>query len=378
MTSHSHSLHLLIVLDGLINAGTEKSTLEIIRHFSDRTKVSVAYLYPHHQLKSDYESVADGVYFLDLKGKYNFATGIKRLSHLIRRLQPDLVLSSMMRANLVARFACYRLKKPLVGTFVSDSYNQERQEAFGFSRKMSASFFKTLDRFTARIPVAYIANSQSIAQSNRKHLALEKKKIVTIYRGRDAGKIPVWKEPVQQPFHFISFGRLLVSKGYGDLLEAMALLKKKQVRCKLTILGEGIYRATLESFMEKNNLTENVYMPGNRPDAVSHLMHAHCFVFPTWYEGFSGALVEAMLSGIPIIASDIPMNLEAVTHQEASIARVKDAQSIAACMEEVMSNYALAVSKGAKARQRALQLFEVREVAAEYESFLWTTKESAA
>ena len=46
---------------------------------------------------------------------------------------------------------------------------------------------------------------------------------------------------------------------------------------------------------------------------------SNCFVFPSRFEGFSGALVEAMMTGVPIISSNIPMNLEAVEHNKTAL-----------------------------------------------------------
>ena len=77
-----------------------------------------------------------------------------------------------------------------------------------------------------------------------------------------------------------------------------------------------------------------------------------------------------MMTGIPIIASDIPMNLEAVDSSTALLYPVKDAEALAGKMEEVIVNYPLRVEAGKLAREKAADKFDIRKIAAEYESFL--------
>jgi glycosyltransferase involved in cell wall biosynthesis len=106
------------------------------------------------------------------------------------------------------------------------------------------------------------------------------------------------------------------------------------------------------------------------PNGWKKLYEAHCFVFPSWYEGFSGALIEAMMAGIPIIASDISMNLEAVDKETALIYKVKSVNELAAHMETMITSYPNMIEMGKRARAVASGRFDIKVIAAEYESFL--------
>jgi glycosyltransferase involved in cell wall biosynthesis len=97
------------------------------------------------------------------------------------------------------------------------------------------------------------------------------------------------------------------------------------------------------------------------------LLTAHCFLFPSWYEGFSGALVEAMMAGMPIIASDIPMNLEAVTDKESAlIFPAKKINSLTGCMLWAIENPDRMVVLGNKARKVAIERFDIDLISNQY------------
>lgn len=101
---------------------------------------------------------------------------------------------------------------------------------------------------------------------------------------------------------------------------------------------------------------------------IGHPTSFHCFLFPSWYEGFSGALVEAMMAGIPIIASDIPMNLEAVTDSKtALIFKVGDSQDLFEKMTFALEHPEQMAAMGQEARREAEERFDIEKIAREYE-----------
>jgi glycosyltransferase involved in cell wall biosynthesis len=84
--------------------------------------------------------------------------------------------------------------------------------------------------------------------------------------------------------------------------------------------------------------------------------------------------VEAMMTGIPIISSDIPMNLEAVENNKtALIHKLKDATDLANKMQEMISNYPSMIEMGHKARQTAMKKFDIKNIAKQYETLLIET-----
>ncbi|MFN8246372.1 MAG: glycosyltransferase [Ferruginibacter sp.] len=364
-------MKVLFTLDTLANGGTEKSTLDIIRHFSKDTDARVVTFYPGDDLRQEYVQAGIPLIDLHLTGKRSFTTGIRKLITLIRQEKPDLVVSSILRANLISRIACYLTKTPLIGTFVNDSYGEIRVREFKDKGQYGRfRFFWLLDRWTSGIPRFWISNAASIARSNAKALHLRKKNITVIYRGRDTSQFPVWTPPTGSTFRFVFIGRLLQRKGLAEMLEAYQQVRSAHPDVHLDIYGNGLFRKKMEEMIVQLGIADKVTLHGTVPGGWKKIYGGHCFLFPSWYEGFSGSLVEAMIAGIPIIASDIPMNREAVDSSTALIFPMKDKAALAACMEKMILEYPSMAEMGKRARQVATGRYEIRTIAGQYESFL--------
>jgi glycosyltransferase involved in cell wall biosynthesis len=127
----------------------------------------------------------------------------------------------------------------------------------------------------------------------------------------------------------------------------------------------------LENQINILQLQKKVILAGNTPKAYMKLYDANCFVFPSRFEGFSGALVEAMMAGIPIICSDIPMNTEAVDHETTALVhKLKDTDDLFKKMILMIEKYPEMIEMGKRAREKALMLFEIKEIAKKYEQLL--------
>ncbi|GMQ29577.1 glycosyltransferase [Algoriphagus confluentis] len=424
-------MKILFTQDALINAGAERSHLEILSRFSSEMDVALVYFYPKHELKEAYERAGIRLFFLDIPEAYHFPLAIYRLVKLIRTEKPDLLISSLWRADIITRIASFLTEVPLVGTLVNDSY-----AAIAWTDKKGLKYKVVywLDRLTAGIPVHWIANAQALADSHVKTLGIKGEKISVVYRGRPiplpprsvpthpSGGSPhtgnsgtLFSSQLKEESHsvagedtghgqriqnFISYGRLLERKGFQDAIKAFSQLIKKCPDCTFTIFGEGPYRTQLESLVQNLGLQESVFLPGKidnpaelllrsefenpKPDtciegsrSIQNPKSFHCFLFPSWYEGFSGALVEAMMAGIPIIASDIPMNLEAIEDKKSGLVfPVNQVNALASQMTWAIENPELIRELGINARMIAEERFEIEKIAKRYEATLFSIVDS--
>ncbi len=388
-------MKILFTQDALVNAGAERSHLEILSRFSSDVEVLLVYFYPKHDLKEEYQDAGIRLHFLDIPESYSFGTAISRLVRLIRKEKPDLLVSSLYRADIITRFAALITGVPLVGTLVNDSYGPfARKEKPGLKYQL----VYLLDRWTAGIPIHWIANAESLVDSHVKTLGLKREKISVVYRGRSikrleterlANSVPIAigsyrerpeigelrgnsnNEEEKGAFRFLSYGRLLERKGFQEAILAFSEVVKQYPDCTLTIYGEGAFRKNLKDLVNSLNLETHIKLPGRVTDPTDLLTTEHCFLFPSWYEGFSGALVEAMMAGIPIIASDIPMNLEAVTaDKNALVFPVKDVEALTQKMLYAIENPVRMAELGKAARSEAIERFDIEKIAKEYEGVL--------
>jgi len=108
-------------------------------------------------------------------------------------------------------------------------------------------------------------------------------------------------------------GKLTPAKGQDDLVTAFAGLAQEFPDTVLVLIGDGEMRAHLASRIAALGLNQRVFLPGFRDDALDYMAAADVFVFPSREEGLGGALIEALLLGVPIVATSaggIPEILE--------------------------------------------------------------------
>jgi len=107
-----------------------------------------------------------------------------------------------------------------------------------------------------------------------------------------------------QDFIFINIGRLEKQKGQWHLLRAFKKVQEKNKDSKLIILGQGSLRKELENLVNKLGLEDSVFLLGVVDNVFPYLRKSDCFVFPSLYEGFGNAQIEALSQNLPVISAD--------------------------------------------------------------------------
>jgi phosphatidyl-myo-inositol alpha-mannosyltransferase len=103
-------------------------------------------------------------------------------------------------------------------------------------------------------------------------------------------------------------GRLEKRKGLGDLLRAYRTMSLRVPQSRLIIVGDGPLRGRLESYISRHRLN-NVVMAGFVPDSVKPRYYASADIFcapATGAESFGIVLLEALASGLPVVATEVP------------------------------------------------------------------------
>ncbi|GAB3666884.1 glycosyltransferase [Echinicola sediminis] len=362
-------MKVFLILDSLANAGTENSYLQLLPEFSEEIEILVVYFYPDHFLADKFNKAGIRVQFLENTNRYGFDVGVKKLLKLVKLEKPDLMVSSLMRSNLISRMVSLISGVPLIGTLVNDSYNLIRIREHKGRGYWKFKTFWLLDKWTSSIPKFWIANALCLIQSHEHTLKINVDRATAVYRGREVPSRSFDHGLLLK--HFVGYGRLIKRKGWLELIQAFTMVQEEHADSTLTIFGEGPLRKSLEEKIKELGLTHKVRLPGSISQVQDKLYDYDCFVFPSWYEGFSGALVEAMMVGIPIIASDIPMNLEAVTSNSNALTfPVKDVKELANRMKYAISNVEEMAQFGINARKEAIERFDIKKIAQEYEAVL--------
>ena len=107
-------------------------------------------------------------------------------------------------------------------------------------------------------------------------------------------------------------GRQIPNKGPQVLLNALLQLSRDGIRFRAEFLSDGPLRATLEKRARDNGLGESIRFTGIVPDQAAHIPQADIIVRPSFTEGMPLSLLEAMASGVCVVASNIGGNSDLV------------------------------------------------------------------
>lgn len=150
----------------------------------------------------------------------------------------------------------------------------------------------------------------------------------------------------------VTVGRLDANKNHEMLIRAFAVIEEKYPEYILMIYGEGELRGYLEDLTEKLGVAGKVFLPGVIPDVAAQLERASLFVLTSYSEGVSNALIEALASGLPVIATDVPSGgtVELMTDGvNGLIIPTGDQQALEQAMERILGDSAYAGRLGREA-----------------------------
>jgi glycosyltransferase involved in cell wall biosynthesis len=155
-------------------------------------------------------------------------------------------------------------------------------------------------------------------------------------------------------------GRLHSAKGLAALISAWATVVNRRPDARLWIVGEGPDHAALERRVHSLGLPSRVAFVGSFDAVEDMLFAADVFVLPSFEEGLSIALLEAMAVGLPVVASDIAGNRLVVEPGVTGLLTPPgDAAALASAIEHVFAGRDRSSALGAAARRRVQEHYSL-------------------
>jgi len=357
------TVRVLEVIPTLVRGGAEKQmALLATRLPRDEFDVHVAVLTHSGPHQETLEAHGVPVTLIQKKWKID-AAAYWRLKRLIGRLQPDLVHTWIFAANCYGRKAAFAagVRHVIAGERCVDRWKVWHELA--------------IDRYLARRTERIAVNSSGVRDFYVQQ-RLEAEKFVVIPNGIDpAEQAPgVTRDELLRELKLPgdvrligAVGRLWPQKRYKDLIWSAELLRAARDDTHLLIIGDGPQRERLEQFAEQVQVHHRVHFLGQRNDVFPLLRHLDCFWLGSGYEGQSNALMEAMLAGVPSVATDIPGNRDLVVpDQTGYLVSVGDCAEFARQTIQLLDHRDLARDMGARARRRMLDEFSVDKMVRRY------------
>ncbi len=215
-----------------------------------------------------------------------YHAGYIRTFWLIKKLNPDIIHSSLWSANIIARLYGVLFSVPVYCSLHTVSEH-------------SGGFRNFIDAILPFKPTEFIAVSEKVKKSYEKFLPAQK--IAVIENGIPA-VLSKKATKKQERYTIGAIGRFVPVKNYHILLDAFALLHKEFPQTELMLVGHGPLEKKLRKQADMLNIAAVVTFVINKP-AQEFYAQFNCFVQPSAYEGFSLTAAEALQAKTPVIVT---------------------------------------------------------------------------
>ncbi len=301
---------ILHVINSFDIGGNERFLVELVRRL-DRVEFDQEVCVPDRgrdysfDLKQICESLDLPVHVIE--ARHNLDAGIGRaLRALMAARGYDIVHTHLVLSQFWGRRAAMAAG---VKRIISSEQNAYRFKVYPPFRWIE----QRLTRATERV----IACSEHVRDHLVRNVGLPPEKVAVVYNGVDteafapadtddparaATRAELGIESGEKVIGTV--GHLNRQKGHDVLIEAMAKVLEREPAARLVIAGRGPLRKRLEALAVKRGVAEKVTFAGLVSDVARLLKAFDVFAFPSLWEGFGIALVEAMATGLPVVASE--------------------------------------------------------------------------
>lgn len=278
-----------------------------------------------------------------------------RLYSYLKKREPLIVHSFLFRANILARVAGYLVGVPIIISSVRVMGGEK-------------CYYHCLERMTSFMVDHYVSVSEGVKEYIIKKSKIRAHKISVIYNGIEVRRVnSVQVRSGKFPFEIkdgdrvvVAVGRLHKQKGYRYLLQAIARVGVEVPRVKLIIVGEGEEENNLKNLVKLLDLTSKIIFAGLRDDVEMILERAELFVLPSLWEGMPNVLLEAMIAGKPVIATDVGGISEVVINGETGVlVAPKDSDALANAILNLFKDKMKAENMGKAAGNRVEKHFSI-------------------
>ena len=370
-------MRVLHFIKGLGRGGAEMLLVHALRYADlDHFEYEYAYMLPHKDaLVPELQAQGARVHLVPGGSKADLAVAPWRLSRLVKERDFDLVHAHLPVAGMVARVAGVLADVPVLYTEhnLNDRYGRltrwGNRLTWGLnagvaavSRPVAESIGNTMPA-RSQIPVRTVVNGIDTRQfeevkgrsetRDRLGIAADAPVVVNVAVFRQQKRLDLWLETAQR-------------------------VREVLPETRFILVGDGPLRQSVESWIADRGLADRVHLVGLQEDVKPFLAAADLFLLTSDFEGLPLAVIEAMASGLPVVATragGVPdlVGEPALTHDgERSGGVLVGLGDVAGCVAatvELLSHHDRLVAAGRDARARASRDFSVERMVREYEQF---------
>jgi glycosyltransferase involved in cell wall biosynthesis len=275
---------------------------------------------------------------------------VPQLRALARRYAPDVLQSHATKSHFLIRL--YGLNRGLPWVAFSHGYTAE---------DLTVRLYNQLDRWSLRAADRVVTVCEPFAERLR-GFGIEARRLTVLHNPVPpfAAPPPEGVESLRRRLEIpaeclvlLSVGRFSAEKNQADLLRAAAALKRSGTPpFRLALVGDGPERERLRALSRELSLTDAVIFAGMTNDVSLYYSLADVFVLPSRSEGSPNVLLEAMASGLPVVATAVGGVPEIVRSKEQGIlVPAGDAAALAGAIAQALNSRDLRESLGRSGRE---------------------------
>lgn len=224
----------------------------------------------------------------------------------------------------------------------------------------------------------YIALSGDLAGYLQRHVGVPQARLTQIINGVDVdrfapGRRPLADSPFAAPGLFVAgtVGRMQTVKAQPLLAQAfvraLQLAPALRARMRLVMAGDGPLRVQAQAVLAEGGVSDLAWLPGERRDVQDVMRGFDLFVLPSLAEGISNTILEAMASGLPVLATRVGGNAELVDEgRTGTLVPPGDVEALAQALVAMAGAPAQSAAMGQAGRQRVEQRFSLPAMVATY------------
>lgn len=353
------------VIHHLAIGGLENGLVNLINRIPEtRYRHAIVCMTHYTDFRDRIENASVEVFALNKRDGRDW-TAHARLHRLIRKLQPAIVhsrglagLDSMLPAILCG-----------VKARIHGEHGRDIDDINGNNRKA-----QWLRRIHRPLIGHYIALSQELETYLQQKIGVPAGKITRLYNGVDCrqfrpattGRLPL-PEPGFAPenaFVIGTVGRMAAVKDQVTLTKAfiqlVKLLPENRATLRLALIGDGPLLGECDGLLTRAGLRDLAWLPGARDDVGDLMRCFDLFALPSLVEGISNTILEAMATGLPVVATRVGGNPELVDEAvTGSLVPAADPEAMAQAIKQYVLDPGLAASHGNAGRLRAETRFSM-------------------
>lgn len=278
----------------------------------------------------------------------------------VRRLQPDVVLAFFgAPSGVAAWFWSKFFRLPYIVSLRGGDVPGFRPYDFARQHRLLGPWLRRVWRRAG----AVVANSEGLRQ-----LAIRFESQVPIQVIPNGVDLDAFRGGQREwaPPRLLFVGRIVYQKGLDLLFDALGQLK--DLPWQLNLVGDGPRVSNLREQAASLGLANKIRFLGwlSRAELPKTYQQANLFVYPSRHEGMPNAVLEAMASGLPVLATRIAGNEELVSADTGALVPPEDAAALEATLRPWMADASLRQRMGAAARRRVEQKYSWQGVAQAY------------